>query len=164
MVPQSLQKHMASWDGACNDRRPIGGDLRTLIVLVSIVVLALVIAAGWIPEGEAVEVVTFDHNGRGIETHLWIVDVDGESWVRAPDMEASWLQRVRRNPTAHLSRGDGIISVQMFPSTDPDVRATVNRAMQARYGRLERAYHWLRDPERTVPVQLVPIAEGVPGA
>lgn len=164
MVPQSLPKHMASWDGACKDMRSIGGDLRTLIVLFALVVVALVIAAGRIPEGEVVELVTFDHNGRGIETPLWIVDIEGESWVRAPDLEASWLQRVRGNPTAHLSRGDGIISVQTFPSADPEVRAAVNRAMQTRYGRLERASHWLRDPGRTVPVRLEPFSRDGPAS
>ena len=142
----------------------MGGDLRTLIALMALVILAIVVAAGRVPEGEVVELVTFDHNGRGIETRLWIVDLDGEIWVRAPDMEASWLQRVRRNPTAHLSRGKGIISVQTFPRTDPGVRAAVNRAMQARYGRLERASHWLRDPGRTVPVRLEPFSREGPAS
>jgi len=138
--------------------------LRTLILLTALVVVALVIAVGRIPEGEVAELVTFDRNGRGIETRLWIVDLDGETWVRAPEMDASWLQRLRLNPTAHLIRGDGIISVRAFPSTDPQVRATVNRAMRARYGRLERAYHWLSDPEQTVPVQLDPLSPDAPGA
>lgn len=138
--------------------------MRTLVLLVALAVVGVVAAAARIPEGEVVELVTFDRNGRGIETDLWVVDLGGKVWVRAPDVDVSWLQRVRRNATAHLSRNGGLLSVRTVPSEDPAVRAAVNRAMQARYGRLERAYHWLRDPERTVPVQLVPIAEGVPGA
>ena len=138
--------------------------MRTLVLLVALAVVGVVAAAARIPEGEVVELVTFDRNGRGIETDLWVVDLGGKVWVRAPDVDVSWLQRVRRNATAHLSRNGGLLGVRTVPSEDPAVRAAVNRAMQARYGRLERAYHWLRDPERTVPVQLVPIAEGVPGA
>jgi len=130
----------------------------------TLVVVALVIAVGWVPEGEVAELVTFDRNGRAIGTELWIVDLDGEAWVRAPARDASWLQRLRLNPTAHLSRGEGIISVRAFPSADPKVRAAVNRAMKRRYGRLEWAFHWLRDPEKTVPVRLEKLAPGARGA
>lgn len=132
----------------------------------ALVMVALVIAVGRIPEGEVAELITFDRNGRAIGTQLWIVDLQGETWVRAPGREASWLLRIRLNPTAHLSRGEGLVSVRAFPSADPKVRAAVNRAMERRYGRLERAFHWLRDPDETVPVRLerlTPSARGTAG-
>ena len=138
--------------------------MRTLITLMALVVVALVIAVGRIPEGEVAEFVTFDRNGRAIGTQLWLVDLDGETWVRAPARDASWLLRLRLNSTAHLSRGEGLVSVRAFPSADPKVRAAVNRAMERRYGRLERAFHWLRDPEKTVPVRLEKLAPDAQGA
>lgn len=138
--------------------------MRTLVLLVAVAIVGVVVAAARIPEGEVAELVTFDRNGRAIETDLWIVELGGKAWVRAPGADASWLQRVRDNPTAHLVRDEGLVSVRTVSSEDPAVRRAVNRAMQARYGRLERAYSWFRDPERTVPVQLVPISSEAPGA
>jgi len=132
--------------------------LRTLITLMAFVVVVLVVAVGRIPEGEVAELVTFDRKGHGIETRLWIVDLDGETWVRAPKLDASWLLRLRLNPTAHLSRDEGLVSVLAFPSSDPEVRRAVNLAMLRRYGRLERAFRWLRNPEQTVPVRLEKLA------
>lgn len=154
---------MASPGGTCDDKSS-GGCLRTLITVMALVVVAFVVAVGRIPEGEVAELVTFDRNGRAIGTQLWIVDLDGQAWVRAPGRDASWLLRLRLNPTAHLSRGEGLVSVRAFPSADPKARTAVNRAMARRYGRLERAFHWLRDPEKTVPVRLEKLAPGARGA
>jgi hypothetical protein len=127
------------------------------MLLLGLGVLAVVAAAGWVEEGEVATLVTFDDRGRGRDTRVWIVDVDGSTYVRAPDGGCAWLTRLRDHPVVHLSRGDGLLTVRAEPVDDSDAREVVNHAMHEKYGGFDELMaHW-RDPSRSVPVRLEPV-------
>jgi len=125
--------------------------------LLGLAVVTAALASMWVEEGEVATLVTFDAQDRPLVSRLWIVDVAGDAYVRAPNPGARWLRRLRSQPIVHLSRGNGIVSVRGVPQPDASVRERVNTAMVRKYGRLERALVWLRDPSRSVPVRLDPV-------
>jgi hypothetical protein len=125
--------------------------------LVGIAMAAAVLALAWVDEGEVATLVTFDRQGGSIGSRIWIVDIDGRAYVRASQRDAEWLVRLRERPVAHLSRGNGMVSVHAVPVDHPAVREAVNRAMQVKYGSVDRVVEWLRDPARFVPVRLEPM-------
>lgn len=125
--------------------------------LLGLAVVATVLASTWIEEGEVATLVTFDAKDRPMVSRLWVVDIAGDAYVRAPNPEVRWLRRLRSQPIVHLSRGDGIVSVRGVPQPGAAVRDAVNAAMDRKYGRLERALEWLRDSSRSIPVRLDPV-------
>ena len=127
------------------------------MLLLGLGVLSLVAAAGWVEEGEVATLVTFDERGRGTDSRLWIVDVGGASYVRAPGEGCQWLTRLRSHPVVHLSRGDGLVTVRAEPLADAAVRETVNDAMHRKYGGFDEIVALWRDPSHSVPVRLDPV-------
>ena len=62
----------------------------------------LVIAALLIPQGEVVTLHTSDANGDLQQTQLWIVDIEGQRYLRAVDPDSEWLSRLRADPNVEL--------------------------------------------------------------
>jgi hypothetical protein len=127
------------------------------MLLLGLGVLAVVAASGWVTEGEVATLVTFDDRGRGRDSRLWIVDVDGSTYVRAPDADCQWLTRLRSHPIVHLSRGDGLRTVRAEPVGDGAAREVVNHAMHDKYGGFDELIGLWRDPSHSVPVRLEPV-------
>jgi len=119
-------------------------------------VVAVVLATIWVEEGEVVTLVTFDSREHAIHTDLWIVDIEGRSYVRAADAETDWLERLLARPEVQLRRNGMVTRVRGVPSDDPAVREAVNRAMRRKYGSVDRVVAWARDHSRCVPVRLEP--------
>ncbi|HET6470713.1 MAG TPA: hypothetical protein VFG38_02680 [Pseudomonadales bacterium] len=79
----------------------------TLRVLGAIVAVATVLFIGQIvasESGEVVKVTTVDGSGGQHETHLWIVDYDGHSWLRSGSPKSGWYSRLKETPTLDLER------------------------------------------------------------
>jgi hypothetical protein len=123
-----------------------------------IALLLAVAAIALVDEGEVVTLVTFDAQGRPFETDLWVVDLDGSAYVRAAHPDEGWLERVRERPEVHLLRGGGLVTVRGVPLEADAVRQSVEAAMRAKYGWVERALLLLRDHSRAVSVRLEPLA------
>jgi hypothetical protein len=132
--------------------------LRTLMLLAGLAVVAVVLAAIWVEEGEVATLVTFDSSERAVDTDLWIVDVEGRTYVRAADPETDWLERLLAHPEVRLRRNGMVSQVRGVPSEDPAVRKAVNRAMRRKYGSVDRVVAWARDRSRCVPVRLEPLS------
>jgi hypothetical protein len=126
------------------------------------VVLATIGVEIWVPEGEVARLETFDSGRHGVHTELWIVDIEGRTYVRAADAEADWLERLLAHPEAKLRRDRAVSRVRGVPSHDPAVREAVNRAMRRKYGSVDRVVSWVRDRSRCVPVALEPLSETSP--
>jgi hypothetical protein len=122
------------------------------------VVLATIGVEIWVEEGEVATLVTFDGYQHAIHTDLWIVDVEGRTYVRAADAETDWLERLLAHPEVELSRNDTVSRVRGVPSDDPAVREVVNRAMRRKYGSVDRVVSWVRDRSHCVPVWLEPLS------
>jgi hypothetical protein len=128
------------------------------MLLGGLAVVAVVLAAIWVEEGEVATLVTFDSRERAIDTDLWIVDVGGRTYVRAADPETDWLERLLARPEVQLRRNGVVFRVRAVPSDDPAVREVVNSAMRRKYGSVDRVVAWVRDCSRCVPVWLEPLS------
>jgi hypothetical protein len=128
---------------------------------VVVVVLATIWVEIWVDEGEVVTLVTFDSREHAVHTELWIVDVEGRTYVRAADAEADWLERLLAHPEVALQRDGAESRMRGEPSDDPAVREAVNRAMRQKYGSIDRVVGWVRDRSRCVPVRLAPLSSTV---
>ena len=89
----------------------------------------LALAAATYVAGEQTEVVvlrTVDAQGEAFETKMWVVDHDGEVFVRVANPRRHWYQRLLANPRAELVRDGQSTRVAAEPSEDPETLA--NRA------------------------------------
>jgi hypothetical protein len=132
--------------------------MRQLTLIVGLLLGVVAIGSGWIDEGEVVQLTTFDARDHAHETDLWIVDVGGESYVRADIPGVGWLDRLREHPEAELRRNGSHERVHAEPVDDPQLRAAVAEAMAAKYGLANRLVGALRVEKWAVVVQLTPIA------
>ncbi len=132
--------------------------MRTLMLLGGLGVFAVVLATIWLEEGEVATLVTFDSRKQAFDTDLWIVDIEGRSYVRAADPEADWLERLLARSEAQLGRNGTVSWVRGVPSDDPAVREALSRAMRRKYGSVDRVLAWVRDSSRCVPVWLEPLS------
>lgn len=128
------------------------GRLITFVVMLPILFLLAVGAASeW--GGEVVEVETYDARGRRFSTSLWIVDFSGDSWLRASDPEATWVERIRERPEIVVER-DGVRFEYRARIVD-GYSEKINAAMRERYGLADQITGVLRDPDAVVAIRLI---------
>jgi hypothetical protein len=113
-------------------------SVRILLIAIGGLVAVLVLGAVSIDEGEVVALTTFDAEGRDYLTQLWIVDLEGQSYLRSAAPDNAWLERLRARPEAVLARGEE------------------DRAMAEKYGASDRLYSVLFDRSGSVPVRIEP--------
>src|SRR5262245_22113333 len=131
--------------------------MRQLTLALGILLAVVAIGSGWLREGEVVQLTTYDACNHGHETDLWIVDVDGQLYLRADLPGAEWLERLRARPEAELRR-DGTRERVRAETIDDRARCeAVDRAMAEKYGFVDRLVGAVRDEDRTVAVLLEPI-------
>ncbi len=82
--------------------------------------------------GEVVVLTSVDDAGATHETRLWVVDHDGEVYLRAGDADSRWFARVRARPLVLLERGGELRRARLDPV--PDRTSEVNAAMALKYG------------------------------
>ncbi len=128
--------------------------MRKLILLAGVAVALLTSISLWFDEGEVVRLITTDENGNEFETGLWIVDLEGVSYLRAESKDAAWIERIRKRPDVQLDRTGRRTDYRAIPIGDDDTRDSVSRAMAEKYGRLDRAVALFRDYSHSLPVRL----------
>ena len=121
-----------------------------------VVVVALLAAVGLYGSGElggeVVQIETYDELDFRYTTSLWIVDIHGDSWLRAGDPNAAWLQRIEINPEILLTRDDEVLPVQA--EVVEDYGPMINEAMREKYGLADRLISLVHDGEEVVPIRL----------
>ncbi|MEN8183913.1 MAG: DUF2255 family protein [Myxococcota bacterium] len=132
--------------------------MRILLTAIGLFVGVVVLGALAIDEGEVVTLTTQDAHGRSQETQLWIVDLEGTSYLRSATPETEWLDRLRADPRGQLRRGEEEQPIQAVPMDGGKLRVQVNRAMAAKYGVADRLYSRLYDRSRSVPVRILPVS------
>jgi general stress protein 26 len=133
---------------------------RTLLMIVGS--LPLLVAVGSYVAGEQVEVAilrTFAADGHGHDTKLWVVDHEGQPWLRGAQAHLSWLERIRHNPRVELVRGGVTLPYVASIEQTPEVKRKIDEAMAAKYGWIDHWYEILIRPD-PIPIRLDP----APGA
>ena len=103
--------------------------------VIGVAVLYLVLVFGASESGEVVQLVTQDAQGDAVTTRLWVVDTDGDMWLRAGDGTSGWYQRLTAHgmdSPATLIRGDQTYAIIALP--EPQRIADINQLMADKYG------------------------------
>ncbi len=106
--------------------------------------------------GEVVILHTLDAEGRLHATHLWIVEEEGDLWLRAGQAESGWYRRLQARPEVELERAGEPRRYRAVPM--PDRTARINQRMAEQYGWVDRVIGLMRDPDGAVAVRLAPIS------
>lgn len=102
--------------------------------------------------GEVVQIETYDELRARYKTSLWIVDIHGDSWLRAGDPHAAWLQRIEIDPEILLFRDDEVLPVRA--ELVDEYGAAINEAMREKYGLADRLISLIHDEDAVVPIRL----------
>ena len=128
--------------------------MRRLLLWTAIVLFAVGFGTYW--AGEQIEVVvlhTADAAGRGYETSMWVVDHEGEPWVRVANPERGWYLRLLENPSVELVRNGRAQRYTAEPHDTPDAIAAVDAAFREKYGVVDWWYGVLLR-RHAIPVRL----------
>jgi hypothetical protein len=135
--------------------------MKTLLVLAGLTVATVVfVTAFGIDEGEVVNLSTVDSKGAQFVTQLWIIEHDGQLYLRAGRPAARWLARLRAHPEVRLERAGATRAYRAVPVEDPMTREAVNRGMAEKYGEADRLIARFFDCTRSVPIRLEPLEPG----
>ena len=129
--------------------RIFGGLLAALVALA----VALLVAS---EIDEVVVLHTRDAEGEMASVRLWIVDLDGEQWLRAGGVERGWFRRVRAQPEVTLERDGERGEFRAVVIDEPAARERVDAAMREKYGTIDALILWLERTSHTVPIRLEP--------
>jgi hypothetical protein len=127
------------------------------IIVASLVVWAVIVLGTYVA-GEQTEVVllhTHDAEGKEWTTKMWIVDVDGATWIRVDNPERGWYRRLLEDPRVELERGGQTQLRLALPDASPEAAEAVDAAFAAKYGLVDRWYGLLVR-HASVPIRLVP--------
>lgn len=102
--------------------------------------------------GEVVELETVDERGRKFVTSLWIVDREGDAWLRAGSPDSTWLMRVVKFPEISLTR-DGSKSSYRAEVVE-DYSRQINQWMREKYGRADMLISTIHDDDAVVAIRL----------
>lgn len=134
-------------------------NFRALLIFVGSI--PLLVAGGTWVLGEQIEVAvlrTFSTDGHGHDTKLWVVDHQGQPWLRGARPNLGWLERIRENPRVELVRHGVSMPYTATIDEAPDAKIAIDEAMAAKYGWIDRWYEILVrfDP---IPIRLDPASE-----
>jgi len=128
------------------------GKIITLVFLSPILfVLAILLASEY--GGEVVEIETYDVRGRSYPTSVWVVDLYGDTWIRAGGPTATWLQRLVKNPEVYVTR-DGVRAAYQAEVV-ADFGGRINDGMREKYGRADQLISTIHDDEEVVAIRLL---------
>ena len=127
--------------------------LRVLGLFVALVVVVMGLQMIASETGEVVVVTTQDETGVRSETRLWIVEHEGNRWLRSGGGAASrWYQQLLANPQLELLRGTTRYYHRAMPV--PDMQATVNDLMSEKYGWADSYIGFLFGREDSIAIRL----------
>lgn len=133
--------------------------LKRIVLAIAVLLaawLAILFYLGSPAAGEVVVVTTTDAAGAKHQTPLWIVDRDGQPWLRAGNAESGWVARVRANPRIEIERNGTTAAYRATPA--PEVTAEIDALMRTKYGFKDILAGWLMPGSRksTLALRLAP--------
>jgi len=126
--------------------------VRLLVALVLLFVLVMGLQQIAAESGEVVILTTTDAAGEPQTTRLWIVDRDGQQWLRAGVPQSGWFVRLQADSLIKLER-DGITRSYVAVA-DPSLHAEINDLMNQKYGWADGYIGFLFGRDASVPVVL----------
>lgn len=129
------------------------------ILVRGFIVLAMVVITWWLGQmiasesGEVVVLYTQDKSGEQFSTRLWIVDYEGDAWLRAGSAQAGWYKRLEALPEIELLRRSDRRSLDTAP--EPAYRDTINQLMAKKYGWRDAYIGFFFSRENSIPVRLI---------
>ena len=127
-----------------DDFAGVAVSYRAILLLLG--ALPLVVAGSTWLAGEQLEVVqlrTVDSEGHPHDTKLWIVDHEGQPWVRAARPTLGWVTRIRSNPRVELVRGGEVRPYTAVIVDSPEQKQAIDTSISAKYGMIDRWYEFL---------------------
>lgn len=98
----------------------------------------MVVVAWWLGQmiasesGEVVVLYTQDKSGEQFSTRLWIVEHEGDIWLRAGSAQAGWYNGLVELPEIELLRRSDRRSV--YTKIEPEYRDIINQFVAKKYG------------------------------
>jgi len=102
---------------------------------------------------EVVELITQDQSGEDQITRLWVVDHDGQSYLRAGHAESGWYIRLNSTETIELIRDHATRRYKTQPTIE--LRDTINNLMQEKYTWSETLIGSMFDRSDSIPIRLI---------
>ena len=125
--------------------------LKIVGVLVGLFVLLNVVIFTASESGEVV-VVTTQADGETHDSRLWVVDLEGDQWLRSGSDAALWYQRMLKEPQVQVTRDGATFSATVVP--DVSRRDAVNKLMNEKYGMADDLIAMLFGREDAIPLKL----------
>lgn len=103
---------------------------------------------------EVVVLRTHTSKGEWQQTRLWVVDLDGDTWLHSAGSD--WLASFEGDPVVELERSGRVTRyrAKAFPGPHPEIDAR----LREKYGFADRWVRFLAPcDETTVPVRLQPL-------
>jgi len=128
------------------------------VALVLVAWLGALFYLGSPAAGEVVVITTTDAAGAKLKTPLWIVDRDGQPWLRAGNAESGWVVRIRANPRVEIERNGATTAYRITPA--PEMTPEIDALVRAKYGLKDSLVGWLMPGSRksTLALRLDPDA------
>jgi len=128
--------------------------LLAVLLAIAVLVFGLEIAAS--ESGEVVVVTTPADDGPS-RTRLWVVDLDGNQYLRAGHVEASWYGPLIGADVVEVERGGVTGRYRAVPA--PELVDRVNAAFADKYGWRETYIGMMvGGREHAVPIRLEPVS------
>jgi hypothetical protein len=128
--------------------------LRGILILLALPVLWYVSQAIASESGEVVVLTTHDDGDATHTTRLWVVDADGNGWLRSGSSESSWYRRLVARPDIEVERNGTTASYTAQPETEK--RDEINGKMREKYGWADSYIGFWFGREDSIPVRLIP--------
>lgn len=125
--------------------------LRLLAMLAVILVSVLLLEQIAAESGEVV-VLTTQASGESHTTRLWIVEDQGEQYLRAGMPQSAWYQQLLANPNVSLQRGEVERAYIAVPELVSVPR--INELMREKYGWADAYIGFLFGRAESVPIRL----------
>lgn len=132
-------------------------------VALTLAVVVLASAGLYYAMAERVEVVVLHSHGADgdHETRLWVVDDADRAWLRTGASNATWLPRIRANPTVEVERSGKTQSYQAVVIFQPEAVARINQLSLEKYGWSEKLLRATSSSTATqVAIRLDPRLDG----
>jgi hypothetical protein len=126
--------------------------LRVLVVVILIIVGLQMFAS---ETGEVVVITTVDAENTPQRTRVWVVDRDGEQWLRAGSEQAGWFKRMLVSPRIDVLRNGVQASYTVVPV--PEETPAINALMAEKYGWADAYVGALFSRNHAVAIRLEPV-------
>lgn len=126
------------------------------IALALLLVAAIVLQTAASESGEVVVLSFTDTAGEVHDTRLWVVDHQGQAWIRSGQANSGWASRLAGSADVVIER-DGTLESYRVVAV-PEMASLINDLMLEKYGWREQVISaMLGSREASLPLRLEPM-------